>query len=124
MFFLRVKAVYFDSKATVVFFGILWLSIFGTLFLDLFNVTTAHIGTTKKCIITSVGYPGAIPVFLQSAFDTLVFVAISLRVASYSMAFGTRTKSFFRGHGLLGISRCILKGGQLYYLFVYHSFYN
>jgi hypothetical protein len=120
MFFLRVKAVYMNSKVIVTFFGLLWLSVLGTLF-ELFKVTPGHDGTTKKCIIVSVNVALVVPIFLHTTFDTLVFIAISLRIASYSMVgdnFRTRLKSLFRGQGLPRLSRCIILGGQLYYLFV------
>jgi hypothetical protein len=118
MFFLRLKAIYAKNMAVIVFFGLFWLAIFGTLFITPFDVTTIHIPGTQRCIIIKVGYCSAIPVFLHSAFDTLVFIAISLRIASYSRAFSSRASSFFRGNRLPLISRRILQGGQLYYLFV------
>lgn len=117
LFYLRVKAVYFDKKLVVAFFGLLWLSIFGTLFLIPFNLTLAHIGPTKRCIVVAAHSRGATPVLLHSAFDTLVFIAISIRIASYSITSSARTKSLFRlgGDGLSRICRYILWGGQVYY---------
>jgi hypothetical protein len=118
LFFLRVKAIYAKNKAIAAFFCFFWLAIFGTLFITPFDVTTTHIPGTKRCMIIKVGYYSAIPVLLHSAFDTLVFIAISFRIASYSRAFSSRTSSLLRGNRLPLISRRILQGGQLYYLFV------
>jgi hypothetical protein len=121
MFFLRVRAVYHDKKLVVAFFAFLWLSLFGTLFLSPFTLMAGHLGPTKICTVTSVKYYWVISLFIHSAFDTLVFLAISIRIISYAMGRGdlrTRLKSLFVGHGLPRISKCIMQGGQLYYLFV------
>jgi len=125
MFFLRVKAIYVDSKIVTVCFGLLWLAIFGSLFSIPFDTTATHIGPTKRCIIITVNYHSVIPLILQSAFDTFIFIAISFRIASYSMVgdtFVARIKSLFRGRGLPHLSRSIIQGGQLYYLFVNSDF--
>jgi hypothetical protein len=57
---------------------------------------------------------------MHAIYDTLVFLAISFRILSYTVVgdtFEARVKSFFRGTGLPNLSRSILQGGQLYYLF-------
>jgi len=57
---------------------------------------------------------------MHAIYDTLVFLAISFRILSYTVVgdtFEARVKSFFRGTGLPSLSRSILQGGQLYYLF-------
>jgi hypothetical protein len=118
MFFLRVKAVYFDSKITIVFFGLLWLAVTVTIPMALFRVFTIHIGTTKTCMLFHVKYYGAIPLLLHSSFDALVFIAISFRLASYSMTANMsrgHVTSIFRGHGLPHLSKILVQGGQLYY---------
>jgi hypothetical protein len=116
MFFLRVKAIYFDSKAVVAFFALLWLSTAGCIFLWLFSLMVGHIGTTQRCITIRVNHLVVAPLLMHSAYDTLVFIAISLRITS--MAFSTSTKSLFRRDGLPHLSKSLLLGGQLYYLFV------
>jgi hypothetical protein len=120
MFFLRVKAVYAHGKTTTIFFGLLWLAVLVTQFFIPFHLVTLYFGPGQGCYITKVGY-AATPFLLRSAFDTLVFVAISFRIASHSVvgdAFSGCMKSLFRGEGLPNLSRCIIRGGQLYYLFV------
>jgi hypothetical protein len=116
LFFLRVKAIYFDSKVVVTLFGLLWLAFSATIFLWTFSVKMAHIGTTQKCILLAVEHRVTASLLLHSTYDTLVFIAISLRITS--AAFSTGGKSLFRGDGLPHLSRSLLMGGQLYYLFV------
>jgi hypothetical protein len=122
MFFLRVKAIYFDNKIVVAFFGVLWLAFSGTIFLWTFSMTMGHIGTTQKCILRSVKHRVTASLLLHSAYDTLVFIAISLRIMS--MAFSSRGKSLLLADGLPRLSRSLLLGGQLYYLFVFTYSYR
>jgi hypothetical protein len=128
MFFLRVRAVYANSTTVTVFFGLLCLAIFATLFFVPLYMVTMYLGPGQGCYIIQVKYRAAIPILLRSAFDTLVFFAISFRIASYSMVgdtFSGRIRSFLRGEGLPKLSKCIVQGGQSYYLFVdfYLAFY-
>jgi hypothetical protein len=105
----------------VAFFGFLWLALSGLCFLTLFAAQVTHIGTTGICIITRVERYASLPLLARLAFDTLVLVAISVRIVSISIVgdtFGERMRSFFRGHGLPNLSRSLLHGGQLYYVLV------
>jgi hypothetical protein len=71
-------------------------------------------------MIIKVADYAAAPAVLNSVFDTLIFIVISLRIMSFSYRDGhstTRAGIFFRGDGLSKISRALLQGGQLYYLF-------
>jgi hypothetical protein len=121
MFLLRVRAVYANRTTVTVFFGLLCLAIFATLFLAPFYLVTVYLGPELGCGISQVKYRAVIPILLRSAFDTLVFFAISFRIASYSVVgdtFSGRMRCLLRGEGLPKLSRCIVQGGQSYYLFV------
>ncbi|KZP13846.1 hypothetical protein FIBSPDRAFT_868975 [Athelia psychrophila] len=51
--------------------------------------------------------------------DTMVFLAISYRLAADAVAAGdwrSRVRSIATGKGLFSLSRSLMKGGQLYYL--------
>jgi hypothetical protein len=125
LFFFRVKAVYYWNKFITMFFGALLFALFGLSVLMPFTASGEHIGTTQICITTKIEHFGALPLFLNSLMDTLVFIAISLRIISYSLVGGTfnaRMRSFFQGAGLPSLSKSILQGGQLYYLFVTRDF--
>jgi hypothetical protein len=123
LFFLRVRAVYYNSKIITIFFGVLWLSLFGLCFLLPLNASAGQIGTTQMCIITRITPYVSIPILMHAAFDTLVFFAISFRIMSFSIVgdtFSARMMSF-RGDGLSSLPRSLLFGGQAYYVFVIGS---
>jgi hypothetical protein len=125
LFFFRVKAVYYGNKSITMFFGALLFALFGLSFLIPFTASGEHIGTTQICITTKTEHFGVLPVLLHSIMDTLAFIAISSRIVSYSLlgdTFGARMRSFFQGSGLPSVSKSILQGGQLYYLFVIRFF--
>jgi hypothetical protein len=76
------------------------------------------------CIITRIAPYVSIPILVHAAFDTLVFLAISFRIMSFSIVgdtFSARMVSFFRGDGLSSLPRSLLFGGQAYYVFVIGS---
>jgi hypothetical protein len=55
----------------------------------------------------------------NSIYDTLIYLAISWQLASFSMAgdgWKDRLRSFVSGDGLLGLSKALLQSGQIYYL--------
>lgn len=61
----------------------------------------------------------AIPSIITCTNDTLVFLAISYRLAGNAVTDGSRQariRSFVNGDNLYSLSRSILKSGQLYYL--------
>jgi hypothetical protein len=67
-----------------------------------------------------------VPFILNAIYDTLVFIAISLRIVSRSLAgdtFGAYMRSFLRGDGLPVLSKSVMQGGQLYYSFVTKNFF-
>jgi hypothetical protein len=124
LFFFRVRAIYYNNKIITVFFGVFWLSLLGVCFLLPESISAAHIGTTKKCIITGITRYVSITVLAHAAFDTLVFLTISARIISFSMVgntYSARIKSFFRGDGLPSLTRSLLLGGQAYYVLVIGS---
>lgn len=138
LFLFRVRAVYGNSKIIVYFFGILWLAILGLCaaipfgikggtccFLravsipDLRGHSAAHIGPTQRCINTEVASYISAPIALNAINDTLIFLAISFRIISFSVAGETgrdKLRSFISGDGLPQLSKGLLQGGQLYYL--------
>jgi hypothetical protein len=121
LFLLRVKGVYFNSRIITTLFGVLWLAILGLSLSLPWSVEGAHIGTTQWCVLVKVkSYAVALGI-VNCLFDTCVFIAISARIMAFSLNDGTlrtRARTFFQGRGLNALSRSLLQGGQLYYLFV------
>jgi hypothetical protein len=121
LFFFRVKAVYCNNKVITAFFAFLLIVLFGLSFLVPLALVVLHIGTTQRCITTQVEKYAFAPAVLNLILDTLVFVAISFRIASNSIegdTFRAFVKSFLRGEGLPKFSKSLLQDGQIYYWFV------
>jgi len=121
MFFFRVRGVYCNNRIITLFFGFLLFALFALSFIMPVVAKATHIGPTQRCINATAPRYISTPIILNSIIDTLVFVAISFRIMSLSLAgdtFGARMGSFFRGNGLPVLSRSVLQGGQLYYLCV------
>jgi hypothetical protein len=114
--------VYSNNQFIVAFFALLWLADLGALIIVPFSASSTHIGPTKACIPIHVKFRWyVISAILHSAYDALVFVAISFRIVSHSMIgndFGARMKSLVLGDGLPRLSKIVLQGGQMFYLFV------
>jgi len=118
LFFFRVRAVYGNSTIITGFFGFLWVATSGLYVLNPFALFGEHIGPTNRCILTSVRSYVSVPVFLNAINDTLIFLAISYHIISYTIigdSWSARAKSFFRADGLPKLSKGLLQGGQLYY---------
>lgn len=68
--------------------------------------------------MTYTGFTPGLSLWLNLAYDTGVFVAISVRLSSYRLLPSNASfLSSFRGDGLPLAMRCFLQDGQLYYLF-------
>ncbi|CAL1702822.1 unnamed protein product [Somion occarium] len=118
LFFIRIRGIFRESRIVVALFGLLWLSTcasvlaplsFNGLDLDLVN----HV-----CLMTDVKTFGAAGFLTITFFDTAVFIAMSIKVISFSLAETWRGKlrSFLSGKNLGYVSKALLHTGQLYYL--------
>ncbi|EJC99638.1 uncharacterized protein FOMMEDRAFT_93095 [Fomitiporia mediterranea MF3/22] len=119
LFFFRVRAVFNDNKPIVAFFGFLWVSVLAGCITVPFATRGVHIGPTVFCILTGVKTYSATGIVISAVNDTLVLVAISLRIlynASIDDNVGARVKAFWNGGALPKLSKSILQSGQQYYL--------
>ncbi|CAL1700652.1 unnamed protein product [Somion occarium] len=117
LFFLRVRAVFRESRLIVGVFALLWLSTFTTITIPL----SSHgimLETIRVCSNSTLQSYDSIGFVAVAVFDTLVLIAISVRVLSGSMAisWSERCRSLLSGKGLGTVSRILLQTGQLYYL--------
>jgi len=113
LFYFRVRAIWCNSNIITVVFGLLWLGILGSSGLAVFNLRGAHLGMSHRCISASLP-PYSSSLIFNAVNDTLIFFAISWRIATLGFA-GTKLMSFVRGDGLPRLSKIILQSGQLYY---------
>jgi len=81
-------------------------------------VDGAHIGTTTFCLNTVVKSFSSVGIIVVAVHDTLVFLAISSRLLSWSLGdtWIDKIKSFYHGRGMGIMSRALLQTGQSYYL--------
>jgi hypothetical protein len=88
------------------------------------NNSVEHIPYTRRCTEGVAHSYTLVPVIMTALNDTLVYIAISYRLATISMVSSTwraRAKSFFTGEGLHHLSKALLESGQVYYLSVAYS---
>ncbi|KAG1725080.1 uncharacterized protein EDB91DRAFT_1062437 [Suillus paluster] len=119
LFFFRVRAVYDRSTIVTIIFGILWLGTLGAALALPFMLKGEHIGTTDYCIQSSVAPGASAVVIINACSDTLIFLAISWRLANNNFggeSWGNRIRSFYKGDGLPRLSKTLLQSGQAYYL--------
>ncbi|KZP11882.1 hypothetical protein FIBSPDRAFT_1050419 [Athelia psychrophila] len=120
LFFLRVRAVYLQSRTITILFGALWAvtASVGICFGALTVHGAERIPHTAHCTNT-IGKYNFIPVTMTFVHDTMVFLAISYRLAAGAVTaadWRSRVLSIVTGKGLFSLSRSLMKGGQLYYL--------
>ncbi|KAH7908554.1 hypothetical protein BJ138DRAFT_342953 [Hygrophoropsis aurantiaca] len=129
LFFFRVRAVYGGTTLATAFFGCLWLGVFACSLALISAVSATSIGTTEYCIDSGVSADVGAAIFPTLVYDTIVFVAISRRLAMLSFvdvsldesgSHRTRTpvwaRAFLFGEYLPAFSRSLLRDGQIYYL--------
>lgn len=142
LFFVRVKAVCFESKVVTWFFGLAWVANFGISvsvplaingdvspsIINVFGFESTqltiqspakHIGPTTRCIITAARYYASIALIVNTLFDTFIFLTISVKIVSGTKLgenWSARIRCFLTGKGLSWISKGLLRGGQIYYL--------
>ena len=109
--------MFYDIRSVCVLFTVLWLSTFGS-FTAPFTFVGRHIGPTRECIIRSVEKSTSAGFVAIVIYDTMVFIAISLRLLLDNPADGwiARFKLFFSGEKMGYLSRALLQTGQMYYL--------
>ncbi|KAH7910528.1 hypothetical protein BJ138DRAFT_1008626 [Hygrophoropsis aurantiaca] len=119
LFFFRVRAVFIHSRAAIVFFALLWLSVLGSSFVVPFTIQNQHIGNTGRCINTDVNNVAAAPTAFNTLYATLVFFAISFKLMSITVidspTWKDRIRYFIRGDGLPRFSKLLFQSGQQYY---------
>jgi len=125
LFFLRVRAIYADTRYGPTLFFFLWLANLGCSTLDFLLVDGTHLGSTQSCIFINLRKVYAIvPAVAVLVYDTTIFVAISYKLFTHSdlgmrdqeHPRGKQITALLSGKGLPAFSRMLLQDGQIYYL--------
>jgi len=114
--------MYHDSKWVIGFFFLMWLAVTGASTTDVFY-SYANLGPTKYCIGINLPQYVVVASVLPLVNDTLVFVAITFRLAGTpNWNASTSQKSWIKvvllGEYLPNFSKAMLRDGQAYYLWV------
>ncbi|KAF7335962.1 hypothetical protein MSAN_02309600 [Mycena sanguinolenta] len=119
LFFLRVTAVWYQSKIAYAVFFILCLAILAGGITVPMGVRGGHIGPTEQCIATVVPANVDVAAIVPLINDTAVFLAINYRILVHNIVVDSsmgRLQAFFSGKGLSTLSRALLQSGQHFYL--------
>jgi hypothetical protein len=118
LFCIRLSAVYSRDKYITTFFGSCWLIVLSFFIFDsakaLFRLP--HVIQSTQCLV--VEHHDAWGYMATAVYDTLMYFAISWRLASFAMldSWHHRVRSFATGHRLGWLSKVLLQSGQKYYL--------
>ncbi|KZP06559.1 hypothetical protein FIBSPDRAFT_902716 [Athelia psychrophila] len=120
LFFLRVRAVYLQSRTITILFGALWVvtASVGIGFTAFEMHGAGRVPYTAYCAHPTVKHD-YVPITMMFVHDTMVFLVISYRLVADAVTVGdwhSRVRSIVTGKGLFSLSRSLMKGGQLYYL--------
>jgi hypothetical protein len=115
LFYIRLSAVYSHNKYIMVVFGSCWLGLLAIFIFDSVTVFTRFSRSTACFVIKHSDAWGYIA---TAVYDTLMYFAISWRLASFASIDGwkSQARSFITGGGLGGLAKVLLRSGQVYYL--------
>ena len=121
LFFFRIRAVFYDTKSVVLFFAFLWVTVLGCSLAGPFGVKAVYLGEVESCVDIFIAKFVSLGPIASWIYDTLVFIAISIRIMSFSfptkkITWRERLKCFWMGPERGFITRTVLQTGQLYYL--------
>lgn len=118
LFFVRVCAVYRDSRAATWIFGFMYASIVLFPIFFILGIKHTSIIDMERFLETPAPFYDGVATILPAINDTVIFFSISLRLANNSFGHNnpmSRMRTFFTGHGLKSLSKTLLQSGQSYY---------
>lgn len=116
LFLLRVRAVYRNSKLVTVLAGIGWLAVVCTWPMVAHLVHTYYVGPIEYCTVSGFASITVLSLWLNLAYDTCIYVAISTRlIRDTKPAIKSRISVLIRGSGLPRTMRYLLRDGHIYY---------
>jgi hypothetical protein len=115
LFSTRLSAVYLGNRYVIAFFGACWLGTFGCFLMDSISMLSRYTQINNSTLVQHKDAAGFIS---NLVYDTLIYLAISWKLASFSMVSSRwrgYLKSFVYGDGLFQLSKALLHSGQVYY---------
>ncbi|PPQ97210.1 hypothetical protein CVT26_000739 [Gymnopilus dilepis] len=120
LFFFRVRAMYDNNKYVSAFFFLLWLCVLAGSAVTVIGVAGHRIGPTKHCLGGSLRPVVSMSAIIQLVNDSLIFVAISIRLLQVGMVEEMGAKGIFKAvcssKDLPAFTRALMRDGQVYYL--------
>lgn len=116
LFLKRAQAVYSGNRLAHWGFALAYACSNLSNIMLLFGITAEHIQGTGYCTTYKVQLYASIAYFVPGFFDTVVFFAISYKIAYQAHTGGNWATRLFNGEMLPLLSKAILQGGQWYYL--------
>ena len=99
-----------------------FILIWTTTFLSITSTVSIKEDGFVGCNVDHVNPIGSLGFIFGAIFDTMVFVAISVKVLKINTNLETPLKSWFSlfitAEGLSRVSKILLRSGQIYYLYV------
>ncbi|KAF8999661.1 hypothetical protein BDQ17DRAFT_1308453 [Cyathus striatus] len=118
LFLRRVQALYRNNKLLYHAFYVLYLANVGVSIVVPLGSHVGSLANTGYCVNTGIKHYVAAGAFMPLAFDSIVFLAISYRIATNHKKPGNNTswKVWITGDALPRLSKAVLQSGQQYYL--------
>uniref|UniRef100_A0A8H7XX67 Uncharacterized protein n=1 Tax=Psilocybe cubensis TaxID=181762 RepID=A0A8H7XX67_PSICU len=128
LFLIRVRAIYEASPRVTAFFALSWLAVLGCFIFTLQGLEaypeSNPSGTLVYCATGRISPYIALDFVMPLVHDTLVFLAISWRLATNTLYNNANRDSIIKqgvramvfGHYMPAFSRALLQDGQIYYL--------
>jgi hypothetical protein len=118
LFFARLSAIYSRDIYIMTFFGFCWLGVLGLFVYESTTISSRFTDHHEFFVCYSINPPDAWAYIAIAVYDTLMYLAISWRLASFGMNNGwkSRIKYFVTGNELNRLSKVLLRSGQAYYL--------
>jgi len=119
LFYMRVRAIYYNNRLVQLLFGFLWISVFGTAITVPFALSGGHIGPTRYCIYSNVQSFVSASTIPSAVNDTLILFVISYKLIknnNLNSSWTEMSRSLFKGEGFGSFSKAFMRDGFIYYL--------
>lgn len=120
LFLIRVLAIFHHSKAAQSVFIFLWVGYIGTSLVLPLRLNYGYSARFHDCLPIVGQQFVTYGIALDVGYHTLVLLATSLKLLTYSLAesWSERLRVFWSGEGMSQLSRVLIQTDQLYYLWV------